>query len=122
MARTQPRRQAKARLSPFAARLLAEWRRLHLPVVDASIVVAVSGGADSTALFFALDELNKTGKLDLKLIVAHLDHGLRKSSGADARWVKQMTDSLGDDIDVVIGKVDLKKRPHEWQRRIRTKS
>jgi len=88
--------------------MLAEWRRLGMPKVGASVVVAVSGGADSSALLLALDELE--GKLDLKLTVAHLDHGLRKDSGADARWVKHMAKSLDTDIAVVIGKADLSKR------------
>jgi tRNA(Ile)-lysidine synthase len=80
-----------------------------LPTAAASVVVGVSGGADSTALLLALDELIKSGKVDLKLVVAHLDHGLRKDSRADARWVKQLVQALGRDIDVVIGKVDLTK-------------
>lgn len=108
--RTQLRQPTKARLSTFAAKLLAEWQRLGLPLADAAIVIAVSGGADSSALLLALDELVKNGKLELKVVVAHLDHGLRATSRADARWVKQMAQSLGGDIDVVIGKADLKKK------------
>lgn len=110
MARTQPRGPGKPRLSTFATRLLAEWRRIDLPGNDASVVIGVSGGADSSALLLAFDELIKTGKLELKIVVAHLDHGLRKDSGADARWVKQLAKSLGGEIDVVIGKADLEQR------------
>jgi len=72
-------------------------------------VVAVSGGADSTSLLLALDELSRINKLQLKIVVAHLDHGLRKESGADARWVRQMAESLAGEIEVVSGKVDLTK-------------
>ena len=46
MTNTKTRRPAKPRLSTFAANLLAEWVRLDLPLADASIVIAVSGGAD----------------------------------------------------------------------------
>ena len=60
------------------------------------------------ALLLALDELTKARKLDLKLIVAHIDHRLRKTSGEDARWVKALARKLG--YDVSISRVDLKRR------------
>jgi len=97
----------KPRLSTFAAKLLAEWRRLELPTEGASVVVAVSGGADSSALLLALDELVNNRRLELKIVVAHLDHGLRKASGADARWVKRLAESLGDEVEVAVGKANL---------------
>src|SRR5882724_6259906 len=74
------------KLSRFSRRLLSEWRRLGLPLSKATIVVAVSGGADSVALLRALDELVKSGKLGARLVVAHLNHKLRgPKSDADAR-------------------------------------
>lgn len=97
---------SRARLSYFAKSLLKEWRRLTLPESDAAIVVAVSGGADSTALFLALQELLETEKLRLKLIVAHLDHGLRASSSQDAKWVAQLAKRFR--FDVALGRVNLK--------------
>ena len=89
---------AKPRLSRFARNLLEEWRRLDLPVSEAAIVVAVSGGADSSALLLALDELVKQERLRLTLVVAHLDHGLRTDSRKDARWVKALAKDLGHDF------------------------
>jgi len=83
------------RLSNFARILFAEWRKLKLPVSNATLVVAVSGGADSTAMLMALEELTNSGKLSLPLVVAHLDHGLRPESKKDARWVSQLAKSLG---------------------------
>ncbi len=81
---------------PFASRLLIEWKRLALPREGEGVVVAaVSGGADSVALLLAMDELLKAGRLRLSLTVAHLDHGLRTSSGEDAHWVEQLARSLG---------------------------
>jgi tRNA(Ile)-lysidine synthase len=96
---------AKPRLSRFARNLLEEWRRLELPLAEATVIVAVSGGADSTALFLALDELTKQKKLSLKLVVAHLDHGLRADSRKDARWVKALAKDL--DHDFASSRVDL---------------
>jgi tRNA(Ile)-lysidine synthase len=100
------RRTVKARLSAFAKSLLAEWRELELPESSANIVVAVSGGADSTALLLGLDELIKTEKLHVQLIVAHLDHGLRDDSAADAKWVAQLARQLG--YEAVTGKAKLR--------------
>ncbi|HEV7798699.1 MAG TPA: tRNA lysidine(34) synthetase TilS [Pyrinomonadaceae bacterium] len=99
-------RPSKPRLSAFARDLLAEWQRLELPVSKASVVVAVSGGADSTALLLGLDELTRRGKLRLKLIVAHLDHGLRENSKRDAQWVSALAKDLK--LDIVVGRARLK--------------
>jgi len=74
--------------------LLAEWRKLKLPLSGEIIVVAVSGGADSTALLLALEELKRNDKLYNEICVAHLDHRLRKSSGKDAKWVSELATRL----------------------------
>ena len=100
------RRPVSGKLSTFARSLLAEWQRLDLPVSGASVVVAVSGGADSSALLLALDELIKNEKLRLTLTVAHLDHGLRNESRKDAQWVSQLAKELG--YDAVVGRANLK--------------
>ncbi len=83
------------RLNQFPRLLLAEWRKLKLPFSGETIVVAVSGGADSTALLLALDELKSHNKLALDICVAHLDHRLRKSSARDAKWVADLATRLG---------------------------
>jgi tRNA(Ile)-lysidine synthase len=85
-------------LSRFSARLLAEWKRLALPLKDARVIVAVSGGADSVALLLSLDELLRARRLEVSLTVAHLDHGLRSASHEDAQWVKELTRRLGYDF------------------------
>lgn len=86
----------RERVSEFARRVLAEWRRRAWPAGGVRVVVAVSGGADSTALLLALDELSKAGLLKLGLTVAHLDHGLRgERSEEDARWVEELAGRLG---------------------------
>lgn len=102
-------RSARPRLSRFARRLLAEWERLNAPSAEARVVVAVSGGADSTALLLALDELLKAGRLALRLTVAHLDHGLRGAAGsADALWVAELAGELGYEIKQ--GRAELEQR------------
>src|SRR5687768_2281841 len=83
------------RITQFARLLLVEWRKLRLPTSGETIVVAVSGGAASTALMFALEELKTHHKLFDAICVAHLDHGLRKSSSKDAKWVAALAAKVG---------------------------
>ena len=68
-----------------------------------TVLVGVSGGVDSLALLYALHTLRP--QLDCQLHVAHLDHGFRKDSAADAAYVAKQADCLGvpisrDRIDV----------------------
>lgn len=98
--------QRTPRLNQFPRLLLAEWRKLKLPFAGETVVVAVSGGADSTALLLALDELRNANKLFVKLIVAHLDHRLRKTSAKDAAWVKELAAKLGYECVVGRSKVE----------------
>lgn len=99
------------KISDFARRLLLEWRRLALPLTGEGIV-AVSGGADSTALLLALDELVKTERLALGVTIAYLNHGLRGEAGeADAQWVKEMASGLG--FKVTLGRAAVKERATE---------
>src|SRR6185503_9798973 len=90
------------RLNQLPRLLLAEWRKLKLPVADETVIVAVSGGADSTALLLAIHELRSAHKLSVKPVVAHLDHKLRAASTKDAKWVAALADELG--YECVIGR------------------
>lgn len=56
----------------------------------ATVVAAVSGGADSVAL---LDRLHADGRW--RIVCWHLDHGLRPDSAADAAWVADLAARLG---------------------------
>ncbi|MBI9014007.1 MAG: tRNA lysidine(34) synthetase TilS [Clostridiales bacterium] len=58
------------------------------------IVVAVSGGADSTALLHGLHSIKND--YDLELYVCHLNHQLRgEDADGDATYVKKLSDLLG---------------------------
>jgi tRNA(Ile)-lysidine synthase len=58
-----------------------------------SIVLAVSGGPDSMALLQGAHAI--APERGWHLVVAHLDHGLRPESSADATFVAETADALG---------------------------
>ena len=62
---------------------------------DASILLAVSGGPDSVALLHGAASLVTSGARGWQLSVAHLDHGLRPDSEADARLVADAAARFG---------------------------
>lgn len=69
------------------------------------IVIGVSGGPDSIALLYLLNNLKKELKIDLH--VAHLDHRLRKDSYQDTKFVKNLAGQLK--LPVTVSCVDVKK-------------
>jgi tRNA(Ile)-lysidine synthase len=61
-----------------------------------TVLCAVSGGADSTAMLHVLTELEKLQNHGWKLIVVHINHGLRgEESDKDVRFVRKLAKSLG---------------------------
>ena len=50
------------------------------------IVAGISGGPDSMALLFILNEFKK--KMGLKLICAHINHNKRKESDTEEAYLK----------------------------------
>src|SRR5689334_9839952 len=94
------------RIEPIVRRALGA-RRTALS--GSRLLVAVSGGADSTALLLALDRL--APEFGVTLHAAHLDHGLRgAASAADRAWVEALC--LGRDIPLEIA---------VWNTRLRMK-
>ncbi len=90
-------------MNKFVRNLLTEWRILDLPFFDKTIVVAVSGGADSVSLALALYDLKQRKKLNLHFVIAHFNHNLRASeSTKDAEFVKNLAQKLDFEF---IGKI-----------------
>ena len=87
------------------------------------VVVAVSGGIDSLALLYLLEQFSK--ELGYELFVAHLNHLARgKESDEDARFVGKEADKLSlpffiEEIDVAREKPHLKTSFQESARILR---
>jgi tRNA(Ile)-lysidine synthase len=69
-----------------------------------TVLVAVSGGADSVALLHLL--LSLAAEWRLRLHVLHVDHQLRADSAADADFVRALGARLGVSVDVATVAVD----------------
>jgi len=67
------------------------------------VLVALSGGADSVALFHVLREISPS--FPFSLAAAHLDHGIRPHSGKDAEFVRLLCEKYG--IPLTLGYVDV---------------
>ncbi len=84
-------------LDGFVPAFLAASRAAGVPD-GARVVLAVSGGPDSMALLhLAVRAARGTG---WRLTVAHLDHGLRPESAADASFVSDASATLGLAVEV----------------------
>ncbi|MER3429720.1 MAG: tRNA lysidine(34) synthetase TilS [Blastocatellia bacterium] len=95
------------KMQSFLRNLIAQWRRLNLPFEDATVIIGFSGGADSTALLIASDELRKIKKLKIRIVAAHFEHGLRGEAGRrDMDFVKSIASQRG--IELAVG---------QWRRR-----
>jgi tRNA(Ile)-lysidine synthetase-like protein len=77
-------------------RLDQEWHRSEVLPRGAGLLVAVRGGADSVSLLRLLVEINGSDYWGWKLVVGHVDHGVRgRASAADARFVRDLARELG---------------------------
>lgn len=76
----------------FVRNLITEWRKLDLAFKGETVIVGVSGGADSVSLLLAMDELRQSEKLKLRIVAAHFNHRLRDGeSDADEEFVRNLT-------------------------------
>ena len=107
----------------MADRVELAFRRAALTLIPegARLVVAVSGGGDSVALLHLLRRLARSRRLEL--VFGHLDHGLRRDSRTDRRFVERLSRELG--LSVVADRREvaaLRRRdesPEEAARRVR---
>jgi len=107
----------------MADRIEIQFRRAITALVPdrTSILAAVSGGGDSVALLHLLKHASRGRRY--RLVVAHLDHGLRPGSRGDRRFVEQLTEELSAECIADRRVVsELRRRdesPEEAARRVR---
>ena len=88
--------------------LLAQLRKYRMIDPGDRVTCAVSGGADSMALLWAMYLLRE--KLEIQLCAAHFNHGLRGAeSDRDAEFVKEFCHRF--DIPLYVGKGTVETGP-----------
>jgi tRNA(Ile)-lysidine synthase len=89
----------------------------YQPVKPGSrVLLAVSGGPDSVCLTHLFWRLSKT--MPLTLFIAHLDHGLRRESRADAAFVRTLGNKLG--VEVIVETIDVKRHADRESKSLET--
>jgi tRNA(Ile)-lysidine synthase len=91
----------------FERRLAENWAPSDWS--DLTVLVAVSGGADSIALLRGLAALRRPGPG--RLIVAHLNHALRPESAEDERFVVELSRDLS--LNCEVGRANVAERAAE---------
>jgi len=83
--------------------LRAALRQISIST-DVSLIVAVSGGADSVALLDALLRLRKHNQAPRTILAAHLNHQLRgEESDGDENFVREMAATL--DVKMIVDRI-----------------
>ncbi len=78
------------------------------------VLVGLSGGADSVALTHALFALRT--ELEIHLVIAHLNHGLRDDAAADEGFCRELAGKLG--VAFVVGRTDVTQKATSEKRSI----
>ncbi len=93
------RAASRPSLHPLERAVLHACRSGRLLAPASRALVALSGGADSTALLAILMRLRDLGELAM-VSACHVDHGLRPDSAADAEACAKLCEGLGTPLDV----------------------
>ncbi|MBI2773317.1 MAG: tRNA lysidine(34) synthetase TilS [Chloroflexi bacterium] len=89
---------ASTKIPPQVREIVRRYALEHDLLRPGAIVVAVSGGADSTALLLLLADL--AADLALVLNVAHFDHRIRKTGSREARSVSELAARVGATVRI----------------------
>ena len=84
---------------PFEAGVAETLRQRRLAKPREPLLVALSGGPDSTALLAALRALSAAGKVG-PVTACHVDHGLRPGSERDAEHCARLCRTLDVPLDL----------------------
>jgi len=85
------------RLLDTIARSLSRFENV---TAEGPLLVAVSGGVDSSLLLLALARLRDEGRLPGQLTAVHVDHGVRPDSRENAQHVLDLCDRL--DVPMIV--------------------
>jgi len=85
------------RLLDTCAKTLSRYENV---AAEGPVLAAISGGMDSTLLLLALARLRDEGRLPGPLCVAHVNHGVRPDSAANAQHVLDLCDRL--DVPIAV--------------------
>ncbi len=94
-------------MAGLAARFAAVFGNCGLQ--NERVLVAVSGGIDSVTLLSVICSLREEQTLDVH--VAHVDHGLRDDSSADAEFVRHLSERYS--VPFHVARVDVRSYAHE---------
>ncbi|HVR69845.1 MAG TPA: tRNA lysidine(34) synthetase TilS, partial [Vicinamibacteria bacterium] len=94
------------RSTPLQTAVAAAVKRAGGPAAGQTVVVALSGGADSVALLDALTRLAPGG--GWRVVAAHLDHRLRRGSASDAAFCRRLCRERG--VPLRAGRADVRAR------------
>ena len=71
------------------------------------LILGVSGGPDSIAMLYILNEIRKSKKINFEIIVAHINHMIREEANDDEKFVKENCEKLG--VKYFSKRIDVKK-------------
>ncbi|MFK8040232.1 MAG: tRNA lysidine(34) synthetase TilS [Rickettsiaceae bacterium] len=81
--------------------LFSNLKSLLGKIYPQNISIAVSGGSDSICLLFLMDKIKRLKLLDINLHIITVDHNLRPKSKEEAMYVKQISNQLGYECDIL---------------------
>jgi tRNA(Ile)-lysidine synthase len=94
------------RLPSLVAAVDQALRAAGMPPRGGTLVVGLSGGADSVALVDALASLRR--RRGFRVVAAHLDHGLRPGAADEAAFCRELCETLG--VPLRAGTADVRAR------------
>lgn len=86
----------------------------HMLAKGDSVVMGISGGADSVAMLLVFSALRK--EYDLSLHAVHINHGIREEASLDADYVKELCESYG--IPFYLFDADVEKMAKEQKKTV----
>jgi tRNA(Ile)-lysidine synthase len=98
----------------LASKVLRTLDRYRMVQPGDRVLVGLSGGSDSVGLTELLVELKP--RLEITLVLAHLNHGLRPEADADEEFCRSLAEGLS--LPFASGRVDVAGRARENKRSI----